>query len=133
MKRSTLLIGLATILMPGAALAAEGDAPQPPAPIAAPVLAEAAASAENAQNETTAPIADTELAGERGGHALAIGNQTLTAINTGSVISGNYNAGGVSISDNALSNFNGIGNVVINTGAQNNLQSGMNLVINIVN
>ena len=37
----------------------------------------------------------------------------------------------VSLSDNALSGFNGVGNVLINTGAQVSLQAGMNLTINI--
>jgi hypothetical protein len=37
------------------------------------------------------------------------------------------------MSDNAFTNFNGMGNVVINTGAQANLQSAMNLTINLGN
>jgi hypothetical protein len=78
-------------------------------------------------------VSDTDLIDQRGGQSLVIGNQTLTAITTGSVINGNYNAGTVSLSDNALSNFTGMGNVLINTGAQNNLQSGMNVTINVNN
>jgi hypothetical protein len=31
----------------------------------------------------------------------------------------------------AFSNFNGIGNILINTGSQNSLQTGMNLTINV--
>ncbi len=78
-------------------------------------------------------LSDDDLGDQRGGQALVVGTQTLSAISSGSILNGNYTAGAVSISDNALSNFNGFGNVVINTGAQNNLQSGMNLVINIIN
>jgi hypothetical protein len=89
----------------------------------------AEADTQIAANELT----DDDLGDQRGGQALVVGTQTLTAISSGSILNGNYNAGAVNISDNALSNFNGIGNVVINTGAQNNLQSGMNLVINIIN
>jgi hypothetical protein len=129
MKRSTLLTGLAIVLAQTfiyPALGAENGG------IEAQIMAEA--NVINAVgSENSAQIADTELDGERGGHAVTLANQSLTAISTGSVINGNYNAGGVSISDNALSNFNGIGNVLINTGAQNNLQSGMNVVINIIN
>ena len=78
-------------------------------------------------------VADEDLLDLRGGQALVIANQTMTAINTGSVLNGDYTAGSISFSDSALANFNGFGNVVVNTGAQNNLQSGLNLTINIAN
>ncbi len=78
-------------------------------------------------------LSDEDLGTLRGGQSLTVSNQTLTAISSGSVLNGDYTAGAISIADEALSNFNGIGNVMINTGALNNLQSGMNVTINIVN
>ncbi len=69
------------------------------------------------------------LAEQRGGQA--VGNQVLAAVTQGNVINGDYTAGNVSLADNALFGFNGIGSVVINTGAQVSLQSGINLVINV--
>jgi hypothetical protein len=89
--------------------------------------------AEASTQVVVSGLSDDDLGEQRGGQSLTISNQTLTAISTGSVLNGNYTAGAVSISDNALSNFNGFGNVLINTGAQNNLQSGMNLTINVNN
>jgi hypothetical protein len=77
-------------------------------------------------------IEDTGLTDLRGGESIVVGNQTLSAISNGNSIGGSYTAGNVNLSDNALSNFAGIGNVVINTGAQANLQAGMNLIINLV-
>ncbi len=85
---------------------------------------------ENEAPESQTMLTDTDLSDLRGGDALVVGNQTLTAINNGTVLNGNYTAGGVSLTDNALSGFNGLGNLVINTGAQNNLQSAMNVTIN---
>lgn len=129
-----------TFGMPGVALAE--DAPQttlldPEQDSAEPqidmVVIVDALVAEAATELAANELSDDDLGEQRGGDALVIGNQTLTAISTGSVLNGNYTAGAVSISDNALSNFNGIGNVLINTGAQNNLQSGMNLIINVIN
>lgn len=76
-------------------------------------------------------LTDSQLADLRGGEALVVSNQTLTAITSGNVINGNYTAGNVSLSDQALSNFNGVGNLLINTGAQVSLQTGMNLTINV--
>lgn len=75
-------------------------------------------------------IADSDLLQMRGGQAIVVGNQTLTAISNGNAFTGNYTAGSIALADNTLSNFNGLGNLVINTGAQNNLQSAMNVTIN---
>jgi hypothetical protein len=75
-------------------------------------------------------LKDGDLLQMRGGHAIVVGNQTLTAISNGNAFTGNYTAGSIALADNALSNFNGLGNLVINTGAQNNLQSAMNVTIN---
>lgn len=77
------------------------------------------------------PMSDADLAGNRGGQTKVVGNQTLTSVTKGNVLNGNYAAGSVTLSDKALSNFNGVGNIVINTGAQVSLQSGMNLTINV--
>jgi hypothetical protein len=101
--------------------------------ISAPAAAAEAPDQEQI-NQTAKPqhmLSDQELNEERGGEALIVTNQTLTAITQGNVISGDFLAGDVSLSDNALSNFNGIGNIMINTGAQVSLQTGMNLTINI--
>jgi hypothetical protein len=76
-------------------------------------------------------LSDDDLLQLRGGQAIVVGNQTLTAISNGNAFNGNYSAGDITLADNALSNFNGLGNLLINTGAQNNLQSAMNVTINI--
>lgn len=76
-------------------------------------------------------ISNDELNDQRGGEALVVTNQTLTAITQGNVLNGDFLAGDVNLSDSALSSFNGVGNILINTGAQVSLQTGMNLTINI--
>ncbi|MEM7701040.1 MAG: hypothetical protein AAF251_03805 [Pseudomonadota bacterium] len=72
-----------------------------------------------------------ELAEMRGGEQTAVSQQTFISDNSGGTIGGDFTAGDVSISDTALSNFNGIGNIVINTGAQSSLQAGLGVSINI--
>lgn len=74
---------------------------------------------------------DNELDTLRGGQSLVITNQTMESIVSGNVLKGDYTAGAVTLSDFALSNFNGVGNLLINTGAQVSAQSGMNLTINL--
>jgi hypothetical protein len=115
------------------------------AALAASAPAQAQAAAGNAASttqpstavqppvEADAPVAlsDSALDALRGGESMVVTNQTLVAITSGNVINGDYAAGNVSISDNALSNFNGLGNLLINTGAQVSLQTGMNVTINI--
>src|SRR3546814_20832279 len=74
-------------------------------------------------------LKDSELDTQRGGQSLVITNQTMDSIVAGNVLNGDYTAGSVALSDFALSNFNGVGNLLINTGAQVSAQSGMNLTI----
>ncbi|MFZ5705949.1 MAG: hypothetical protein ACOY5R_11875 [Pseudomonadota bacterium] len=74
---------------------------------------------------------DSELDRQRGGQSLVITNQTMESLVAGNVLNGDYTAGSVALSDFALSNFNGVGNLLINTGAQVSAQSGMNLTINL--
>jgi hypothetical protein len=76
-------------------------------------------------------LSNEELIEQRGGEQLIVTNQTLTAITQGNVLNGDFLAGDVTLSDNALSSFNGMGNILINTGAQVSLQSGMNVTINV--
>lgn len=85
-------------------------------------------------NDRKSPmLTNEELETLRGGETLVITNQTLNAITSGNILNGDYSAGAVTLSDNALSNFNGVGNLLINTGAQVSVQSGMNLTINLAN
>jgi hypothetical protein len=120
----------------------------------APLLALAAlafASAANAEAvATTAPVGvsqgvssstvlaqaidESELADLNGGAEdtqIAITDQTLTAINGGNTVNagGDINNGPVSLSANAFSGFAGIGNFVINTGNNNNLQGTLSVTI----
>jgi hypothetical protein len=78
-------------------------------------------------------VSDAMLNDQRGGAAITVGNQTLAAISNGNVLNGDFTAGAINLTDNSFSGFNGFGNLVINTGAQNNLQSGMNVTINFAN
>jgi len=78
----------------------------------------------------TTPDVDLDL--NRGGQTtVVVGNQTLDAITSGNIIGGNVIAGAISVSDAAFSNFNGMGNIAINTGTQVSLQSGINVIINL--
>jgi hypothetical protein len=107
-----------------------------PASAAAGSVAPAPMAEDNADQEGRSgaeaipKLSDAELGRNRGGQSVASGIQNLTGITQGNVINGNYVAGEVTISDNALTNFNGVGNIAINTGAQVSLQSAMNLTIN---
>ena len=84
----------------------------------------------------SAPAAQTDeqlatLSGGRDTHTtIALTEQDLTAVNTGNRISANtVGSGAISLQDNALSGFSGIGNFVMNTGHNNNLQSSMSVTI----
>lgn len=90
---------------------------------------------ENAQPTAidAEPIAETELGDLRAGddtHVFIITDQTLDAVNSGnSVVADVVGSGAVTLSPNAFSGYNGIGNFVINTGHNNNLQGSISVSI----
>lgn len=85
-----------------------------------------------APSERKSPMLnDAELDTQRGGQSIVITNQTMESLVSGNILNGDYSAGSVALSDFALSNFNGVGNLLINTGAFVSAQSGMNLTINL--
>lgn len=88
--------------------------------------------ARHLRSERKSPMLnDAELDMQRGGQSIVVTNQTLQSIVNGNILNGDYSAGSVALSDFALSNFNGVGNLLINTGAFVSAQSGMNLTINL--
>lgn len=132
--KSTLAFIAATLLAATPSIAA-GQTSEPDAKVSAvevqPTQTDRAEALPEAAAEEHRPLDDARLADLRGGQTIVVGNQTLTAITTGNVLNGDYVAGAISLSDNAFANFNGIGNLAINTGAQVSLQSGMSVVINV--
>ena len=98
-----------------------------------PVQAQTTPPATATPLDHAVTLNDATLGEERGGQAIVIGNQALQSSLSGNTIAGNYIAGAISLWDNAFANFNGMGNVVINSGAQANLQSAMNLTVNLGN
>lgn len=97
----------------------------------------AAASVPALAQEAPAPaqpayVSDDLLSDLSGGAntAIAITEQDLTAINTGNHISAEtVGSGSISLGGAALSGFNGIGNFVMNTGHNNNLQSSLSVTV----
>lgn len=106
-------------------LPAHREPAQSPKPVLQP------GNEQTSKTEKLAIVSLDELAEMRGGEQTAVSQQTFISDNSGGAIGGDFTAGDVSISDNALSNFNGLGNIVINTGAQSSLQAGLGVSINI--
>jgi hypothetical protein len=125
------LVVLASLSVPVSAQVLPPDAMAPT--IVKTVVAEAVTvPATSLPRDRKSPMLnDTELNTLRGGQSLVITNQTMDSVVSGNVLKGDYTAGAVTLSDFALSNFNGVGNLLINTGAQVSAQSGMNLTINL--
>lgn len=126
------------VLLVMAGLSVPVSAQLPPPDAAVPVVTESipaetlTAPAIPTRPERKSPMLnDSELDRQRGGQSLVITNQTMESLVAGNVLNGDYTAGSVALSDFALSNFNGVGNLLINTGAQVSAQSGMNLTINL--
>jgi hypothetical protein len=86
--------------------------------------------------EAPSKLSPEDLATISGGQAVTVNTvsnltqQELTATSSGNAVTaGVVNSGAVTFSPQALSGFNGIGNFVINTGANNTLQGAINISI----
>lgn len=110
--------------------------------IAAMLASAGAASAQEttlSASASPAPADGTELLSLEDMDALAGGTgievvidtgQVLTATNTGNSVTGDtVSSGQVNLGSGAFSGYDGIGNFVINTGHNNNLQSSMNVSV----
>lgn len=119
----------------GSALAAEASAPATIGVATlhwtqAPLAAQDPASVADDQKQSDAALADLSGRGDSNSVAVALTEQSLSAVNTGNTINANsLVSGAISLQDSALSGFGGIGNIMMNTGANNNLQSTMSVTI----
>jgi hypothetical protein len=70
------------------------------------------------------------LSGGQGADVEVLTTQQLTgATSNNTVNAGTVISGPVTFSENALSGFSGVGNFVINTGANNTLQGAINISV----
>jgi hypothetical protein len=77
-------------------------------------------------------LSSEELDDLRGGEAIVIqySAQTLTAVNAGNSVTGDtVGSGAVNLASNTFNGYDGIGNFVINTGHNNNLQGSISVSI----
>jgi len=85
------------------------------------------------QPAAQAPLPASEMASLSGGEGVdvtVLTRQQLTGATTGNTVNaGTMTSGAVNFSDNALSGFRGIGNFVVNTGANNTLQGAINISV----
>lgn len=129
----SVALAAASLAAPAFGQAIAPDMPSDTATVDAQTMPEPSATNVRPDDRKSPILTNEELETLRGGETLVITNQTLNAITSGNILNGDYAAGAVTLSDNALSNFNGVGNLLINTGAQVSVQSGMNLTINLAN
>lgn len=92
---------------------------------------EAAASPAPADETELLSLEDMDaLSGGTGVEVVIDTGQVLTATNTGNSVTGDtVGSGQVTLGSGAFSGYDGIGNFVINTGHNNNLQSSMNVSV----
>lgn len=74
-------------------------------------------------------VSSTDLAGMSGGASVAVTNQELNAVNSSTVTAGSLTTGDVTLQSGAFNGFSGVGNFVINTGNNNNVQGTLSVTI----
>lgn len=93
-------------------------------------IPQASISAEGGDTELLSLEDMDALAGGTGVDVVTITEQTLTAVNGGNSVTGDtVGSGQVNIGADAFSGYSGLGNFVINTGHNNNLQASMSVSI----
>jgi hypothetical protein len=124
---------LSTLALLGAADPNSASPPTPPPPfiIIAPAPVDAATAAVSGPRSLAVDELDA-LHGRQGATSVIIASdQLLQATNSGNSVNANtVTTGGMRIDANAFSGFNGVGNFVMNSGNNNNLQGA--ITINIV-
>lgn len=113
-----------------AALLFAGSDPAAPSQILAPIEPQVSAASPPAiQPLDLAELHD--LNAREGVNVIVASDQLLKATNSGNSVTANtVGSGGITIGANAFAGFNGVGNFVMNTGHNNNLQGA--ITINIV-
>lgn len=116
-----LLIALAMAAEAPAASSVTSAASEPSSPAAAPA----------------AIVSDDELENMSGGAntvtTILSTEQSLSAMNSGNSVSGQtVGSGAITIGSDAFSGFNGIGNFVVNTGHNNNLQGSLSVQVTVL-
>ena len=138
MTRNVFLAGLATIAMLAFAMPAEAatveftdgysvaiDEAQSPGPVAPDPATDATPLAATINEDAL-----SDLAGQGDAPVGVLTEQALTALNSGnSIVGTNVGSGAISINQDAISGFSGIGNFVINSGHNNTLQSSLSVSI----
>ncbi|MGO4409293.1 MULTISPECIES: hypothetical protein [unclassified Brevundimonas] len=114
-----------------AALLFAGSDPAPPPPIVSPATSQVPA----VSTSPAIPALDLsqlrDLNGRQGVSVIVASDQLLKATNSGNSVNANtVGSGAITISPNAFAGYSGIGNFVMNTGHNNNLQGA--ITINIV-
>ncbi len=93
-------------------------------------IPQASIAAEGGDTELLSLEDMDALAGGTGVDVVTITEQTLTAVNGGNSVTGDtVGSGQVNIGADAFSGYSGLGNFVINTGHNNNLQASMSVSI----
>ncbi|ACG78898.1 hypothetical protein PHZ_c2489 [Phenylobacterium zucineum HLK1] len=134
--RASALAGLFALVGAGGAWASEPLQEALVAPAAAPAAEPDLFGLRPNLGETLTPEDGTEsdealgaISG-RGDVIVALTDQDLTAVSTGNTITADLvNSGNISLQDNALSGFGGVGNFLMNTGHNNSLQSNVSVTI----
>jgi hypothetical protein len=115
----------AVLLLAFASLPAQASAQD----IQAPVATEDQTLAADELEATNGMGVDIDAEVDNSINGSVVSTQELSATSTDNHIGGDLLSGDVNFSDHALQGFSGIGNFAINTGAQSNIQSSINITV----
>lgn len=119
------------LLVLAAASLLAGSDPTPSGQAAAPVVADPPAATAPTDIQPLGLDELHDLNGRQGVNVIVASDQLLKATNSGNSVTANsVGSGGITVGANAFAGYSGVGNFVMNTGHNNNLQGA--ITINIV-
>ncbi|MBB4796591.1 hypothetical protein HNP32_000305 [Brevundimonas bullata] len=114
-----------------AALLFAGSDPMPPPQVVTPHVSEAPPASAPLEVQPLDAAELHDLSARQGVSVIVASDQLLKATNSGNSINANtVGSGAITVGANAFAGYSGVGNFVMNTGHNNNLQGA--ITINIV-
>ncbi|MGH7027301.1 hypothetical protein [Brevundimonas sp.] len=121
------IVMIATVA--AAQVAPEAPTSVPGAPLVAAAIGQVPARVEDEPKALSLEELEEE-SGRQGIYIYAGSNQNLSAVNSGNTIKADsVGSGNIALTEGAFAGFAGIGNFVVNSGHNNNLQGSLSIIL----
>lgn len=130
---TSVLVGAPVLLLASVVVAQTAPVVTTPDAAASAIVAAVPVPIPSAPAPVPVALSADELEHESGWQGVMVyagSNQNLTATNSGnSIHAGTVGSGNINLTEGAFAGFSGIGNFVVNSGHNNNLQGSLSIIV----